>query len=290
MSDRVPLSVVGDYARRVEKLGYDVLHVPETIHDSITVSILALQSTTRLRVQSSLTLAFPRSPMLLALQAWDASATSGGRFDLGLATQIRQNIEGRFGVSWSDPLHRMEDYVTVVRAIWKSFSDGSPLNIRTASYTIDRLQPFFNPGPLTHDAPRILLGGVNPRAIELAGRCADWFVTHPTNSHPRFVRERVSPVINGVKRMASDPLRIITASPLITGPTGDWSSLATLMSDDVLDTLLPTGTWDEMPNILNEWYSGLVDGLLVQPPEDTELDDRFRTVLERIGDIEPRSS
>jgi len=336
MSDRVPLSLVGDYARRVEKLGYDVLHVPETIHDSITVSILALQSTTRLRVQTSLTLAFPRSPMLLALQAWDASATSGGRFDLGLATQIRQNIEGRFGVSWSDPLHRMEDYVTVVRAIWKSFSDGSPLNIRTASYTIDRLQPFFNPGPLTHDAPRILLGGVNPRAIELAGRCADWFVTHPTNSHPRFVRERVSPVIDGVKRTISDPLRIITASPLITGPTptdvdrsresqravlaflfstpayqrslemfgwsdlgprlrgmtraGDWSSLATLMSDDVLDTLLPTGTWDEMPNILNEWYSGLVDGLLVQPPEDPEHDDRFRTVLERIGDIEPRSS
>ncbi|NDE59424.1 MAG: LLM class flavin-dependent oxidoreductase, partial [Acidimicrobiia bacterium] len=67
MSDRVPLSLVGDYARRVEKLGYDVLHVPETIHDSITVSILALQATTRLRVQTSLTLAFPRSPMLLAL-------------------------------------------------------------------------------------------------------------------------------------------------------------------------------------------------------------------------------
>jgi len=70
---------------------------------------------------------------------------------------------------------------------------------------------------------------------------------------------------------------------------GDWSSLATLMSDDVLDTLLPTGTWDEMPNILDEWYSGLVDGLLVQPPEDPEHDDRFRTVLERIRDIEPRS-
>jgi alkanesulfonate monooxygenase SsuD/methylene tetrahydromethanopterin reductase-like flavin-dependent oxidoreductase (luciferase family) len=230
----------------------------------------------------------------------------------------------------------MEDYVTVVRAIWKSFSDGSPLNIRTASYTIDRLQPFFNPGPLTHDAPRILLGGVNPRAIELAGRGADWFVTHPTNSHPRFVRERVSPVIDGAKRTIADPLRIITASPLITGPTptdvdrsresqravlaflfstpayqrslemfgwpdlgprlrgmtraGDWSSLATLMSDDVLDTLLPTGTWDVMPDILNEWYSGLVDGLLVQPPEDPEHDHRFRTILERIADIEPRSN
>lgn len=64
--------------------------------------------------------------MLLALQAWDASATGAGRFDLGLATQIRQNIEGRFGVPWSDPLRRMEDYVTVVRAVWRSFTEGSP--------------------------------------------------------------------------------------------------------------------------------------------------------------------
>ena len=336
MSDRVPLTEVGAYARRVEALGFDVLHVPETVHDSMAVSLLALMSTERLRVQTSLTLAFPRSPMLLAIQAWDASAAGGGRFDLGLATQIRQNIEGRFGVAWTDPLRRMEDYVTVVRAIWKSFTDGSPLNVRTDSYKLDRLQPFFNPGPLPHDPPTILLGGVNRGAIELAGRCADWFVTHPTNSHPRFVRELAMPALeSGIEsaRRGTSP-RIITASPLITGPTsaevdrsreaqravlaflystpayqrslelfgwpelgprlrtmtrnGDWGSLGSLMTDEVLDTVLPTGTWDELPAILERWYSGLVDGLLIQPPDDPALDERFGETLRAIGSIRPR--
>lgn len=335
MSDRVPLSDVAAYARRVERLGYDVLHVPETIHDSIMVSVLALQATTHLRVQTSLTLAFPRSPMVLALQAWDASATSSGRFDLGLATQIRQNIEGRFGVPWTDPLRRMDDYVTTVRSIWTSFSDGSPLNVRTDSYTIDRLQPFFNPGPLAHDPPRILLGGVNPRAIDLAARRADWFVTHPTNSHPRFVRERVMPLMRAAVRPPELLPRIITASPLISGwtksdvdrsresqravlaflfstpayqrslemfgwpdlgprlrtmtRTGDWSSLASLMTDDVLDTLLPSGVWDEIPGVLDQWYARSVHGLLIQPPEDHRDDQRFSEVLRRVAMIAPLS-
>lgn len=336
MSDRVPMSEVGAYAKRVEAMGFDILHVPETVHDSMAVSLLALMATDRLRVQTSLTLAFPRSPMLLALQAWDASATGAGRFDLGLATQIRQNIEGRFGVPWSDPLRRMEDYVTVVRAVWRSFTEGSPLNVTTASYTLDRLQPFFDPGPLAHDPPTILLGGVNRGAIELAGRCADWYVTHPTNSHPRFVGELAMPALDSGVEQARRPdrPRIITASPLITGPdvdavdrsrqtqravlaflystpayqrtlelfgwpelgprlrtmtrNGDWASLGALMTDEVLDTVLPTGTWDQLPDILEGWYGGLVDGLLIQPPEDPSLDARFSETLRAIGSIRPR--
>ena len=338
MSDRIPLSGVADYARRVESLGYDMLHVPETIHDSMTVSVLALQATTRLRVQTSLTLAFPRSPMLLALQAWDASATSGGRFDLGLATQIRQNMEGRFGVSWSDPIARMSDYVTTVRAIWNAFSHGEPLDVRTASYTIDRLQPFFSPGPLPHDPPTILLGGVNHGAIRLAGRVAEWVVAHPTNSHPRFVRELAAPALADGRATSerTDAARIITASPIITGRdraeiassresqrgvmaflystpayqrslelfgwpelgsrlramtrSGDWSGLGSLMSDEVLDTILPTASWNELSGVLGDWYAGLVDGLLIQPPTDPDLDDEFRSVLAAIGGITPRQA
>ncbi len=338
MSDRIPLSGVADYARRVESLGYDILHVPETIHDSMTVSVLALQATTRLRVQTSLTLAFPRSPMLLALQSWDASVTSGGRFDLGLATQIRQNMEGRFGVSWSDPIARMSDYVTTVRTIWNAFSHGEPLDVRTASYTIDRLQPFFSPGPLPHDPPTILLGGVNHGAIRLAGRVADWFVTHPTNSHPRFVRELAAPALAEVERLPNEPTRHASSrprrsSPVVTEPrsrraervsaaswrffirlpayqrslemfgwpelggrlramtrSGDWSGLGSLMSDEVLDTILPTASWNELSGVLGDWYAGLVDGLLIQPPNDAALDDEFRSVLAAIGGITPRQA
>lgn len=218
MSDRLPLGEVGGYARRVERLGFDALQIPETIHDSMAVALLALEHTSTLRVQTSLTLAFPRSPMLLALQSWDLSRLSGGRFDLGLGTQIKQNIEGRFGVPWTDPIQRMSDYVDTVRACWRSFQTGEPLRISTSNYMLDRLQPFFNPGPLDHAAPEILLGGVNERAIDLACRTGDWFVTHPTNSHPRFLTTDVLP-----RRRAPEgdtrPITIVTASPLITGPT-----------------------------------------------------------------------
>lgn len=332
MSDRLLLNEVGAYAQFVESLGYDVLQVPETIHDSMTVALLALEHTTTLRVQTSLTLAFPRSPMLLALQSWDLSKMSDGRFGLGLGTQIRQNIEGRFGVPWSDPIQRMDDYSTVVRACWSSFQNGTPLKVNTANYQLDRLQPFFNPGPLPHDAPELLLGGVNNRAIELAGRSADWFVTHPTNSHPKFLQERALPALQkGSSTRTLPPITVTTASPLITGKSsyevelsldrqravlaflystpayrrtlelfgwaevgqelqtltrnGNWSQLKDLLTDDMMTTLLPMGTWSEMPSVLSEWFKGLCQAIMIQPPDFSErnqVDDDF---LQLVADV-----
>ncbi len=327
MSDRLPLEATGAYARRIEALGFDVLHVPETIHDSFSVALLALEHTTTLRVQTSLTLAFPRSPMLVALQAWDLSRMSGGRFDLGLGTQIRQNIEGRFGVPWRSPIPWMRDYVTAVRGAWNSFSTGERLDVRTDSYRLDRLQPFFDPGPLPHDGPRLWLGGINDRAIRLAGDEADGFVTHPTNSHPRFLRERVHPALATAPRR----VRVATAAPIITGPTADdvrnsresqravlaflystpayrrtlelfgwgdvgarlqeltrhgqWDRLGSVLTDDHLDTLIPSATWDELPDVVESWFGGLTNGVLVQPPDDPGDDARFREVVQRIAAI-----
>lgn len=333
MSDRLALRDVGAYARRVERLGFDVLQIPETIHDSMAVALLALEHTDTLRVQTSLTLAFPRSPMLLALQSWELSRMSGGRFGLGLGTQIRQNIEGRFGVPWSDPIRRMEDYVSTVRACWRSFQTGERLLVETDNYRLDRLQPFFDPGPLPHSGPEILLGGVNRRAIELAGAVADWYVTHPTNSHPRFLRSDVIPRMEAAPRrdlIAS--VTITAASPLVTGPTtaaversledqravlaflystpayrrtlelfgwadtgrelqtmtrnGDWSRLRDLLTDDMMTALLPVATWDELPRVLAEWFGGLVQALVLQPPNlDSDHDDDFGLVLEAVKAI-----
>ena len=337
MSDRIPLREIGAYAQHVEALGYDILHVPETIHDSMAVALLALQSTSTLRVQTSLTLAFPRSPMLLALQAWDLSLMSGGRFDLGLATQIKQNIEGRFGVPWTAPIRRMNDYVTVVRAAWHCFTTGEGLQVDTENYRLNRLQPFFNPGPLPHPSPQILLGGVNDRAIELAGSVADWFVTHPTNSHPRFLRDRALPrLASGLAaaQRTDSAVQVAIAIPYVTGRTspevatsresqravlgflystpayrrtlelfgwddlgshlqamtrsGDWSQLGQLMTDDVLDVLIPTGTWSELPAVIDDWFSGLVDAILIQPSEI--YNDEFVQLIDKVKRVKTRST
>src|SRR5918996_1531488 len=99
MDPRTPLSQVGAYARRVEQLGFDGLHVAETVTDGLLVSALALEHTTRLVVRTAVIVAFARSPMLVASTAWSLAASSGGRFQLGLGTQVRGNIEGRFSVA-----------------------------------------------------------------------------------------------------------------------------------------------------------------------------------------------
>ena len=49
---------------------------------------------------TNVAIAFPRSPMHLAYQAWDLHRASGGRFSLGLGTQIKPHIERRYSSTW----------------------------------------------------------------------------------------------------------------------------------------------------------------------------------------------
>ena len=109
-------------AARAEAIGFDGLQIPETIHDSFIVAQLAAASTERLLIRTSVALAFPRSPMITAIAAWDVQDLAGGRFELGIGTQVRGNIEGRFAVPWSDPVGRIGDYVASLQAIFTAFT------------------------------------------------------------------------------------------------------------------------------------------------------------------------
>ncbi len=326
MSDRIALRDVGAYARRVEALGYDTLHVPETVHDGLMVSMLALQATTRLRVASSVILAFVRSPMLVAYTAWDLAAFSGGRFELGLGSQIKQNIVGRYSMPWTEPVGRMREYVEALRAIWHSFATGDPLRYEGDQYRFSRLQPFFNPGDHGFAAPPIWLGGVNERICGLGGSHADGFVTHPTNSSPRYLREFCLPRLDaGAVAAGRQRPRLITGSMFITGRTaaemaasrehyrailgflystpayrrtfelfgwddlgvqlqrmtrkGEWSQLNNLITDEVLDAILPQARWDDLPSVVAEWFGDLVDGVMLQVPADPADDARYAEML-----------
>ena len=326
MSDRIALTEVGDYARRVEALGYDALHVPETVHDGLMVSLLALQATTRLRVTSSVILAFVRSPMLVAYSAWDLAAFGRGRFELGLGSQIRQNIEGRYSMPWTEPVSRMRQYVEALRAIWHSFATGEPLHYVEKQYSFTRLQPFFNPGAHAHGAPDLWLAGVNEGMCALGGSHADGFVTHPTNSSPRYLREFCLPRLDSAALTAGRPRpRVVSGSMFITGRTtddvaasrkhhrtilaflystpaywrtlelfgwselgqrlqqltrkGTWDQLDRLMTDDVLDAILPQAVWGDLVGVVNEWFGGLVDGVMLPLPTDPADDVEFSEVV-----------
>jgi probable F420-dependent oxidoreductase len=225
MDPRLPLTELAAYARRVESLGFDGLHVPETVHDAFAMALLALEHTDRLVVRTSVALAFVRSPLLTAYTAWDLARFSGGRFQLGLGTQIRQNIEERYGMPFGEPVSRMRDYVDAVQAAFTAFRTGEGIRHVGHYYRLTRLQPYFNAGPDPDIAPPPLyLGGVNREMCRLAGARADGFVTHPTNSSPRYLTELCLPYLHaGAQQAGRDlaDLELVAGSPVITGRTAD---------------------------------------------------------------------
>ena len=222
MDQRLPPSAVAEHARRAEALGYDGLCVPEAVHDGLVAATVALQATERLRVATSVLVAFPRSPMTLAVASWDLQALSGGRFELGLGPQVRGNIVGRYSTEWTAPVPRMREYVLALRAIFDCWQSRTPLAFEGEHYRFTRMQPFFDPGPLDC-APSsatpvpIWLGAIGPLMTALAGEVADCLVTHPTNTAPRYLREVVRPrVAKGsarAGRAAGEPSLLI--GPLV---------------------------------------------------------------------------
>jgi len=162
--------------------------------------------------------------MLTAYAAWDLVALSGGRFQLGVASQVRGNIVGRFSTEWSEPVARLGDYIAALRSIFHSFQTGAALQHEGAHYRFDRLQPYFNPGPNDHPAPPIWTGGVNRRMCELAGEVADGFVCHPTSSHPSLLDTAILPALTeGADRAARDdggPRVVVGPQPLMAATHG----------------------------------------------------------------------
>lgn len=214
---------VADFARRAEAAGYDGLHVSETVHDPFLLALLALQATERLVVRTSVALAFVRSPLLTAYTAWDLSKMSGGRFHLGLGSQIRQNIEERYAMPWTAPAAAMREYVGVVRAAFETFRTGELVAYEGERYRFLRMQPYFNPGPDTHTpTPPVYLGGVGQRMLRVAGECADGLVTHPTNSDPRYLADECVPALTEGAATAGrtlDGFDIVAGLQVITGAT-----------------------------------------------------------------------
>jgi probable F420-dependent oxidoreductase len=180
---------IGNYAVRAEAMGFDGLQVPDAVHDGLLLSAMALAATRRLMVGTAVLVAFPRSPMIVAVAGWDLQKMSGGRFELGVGTQIRQNIEERYSARWDSPVPQLREYMQSLKAIFHSFQTGEKLDFRGEHYNFTRLQPFFNPGPIDHPDIPVLAGAIGPAMTRMVGRVADGMITHPTNSPPRYIRE-----------------------------------------------------------------------------------------------------
>ena len=189
------LKSIPDYARKVEALGYDCLWSAETQHDPYLPLAVAATVTSRIKLGTSIAVAFPRSPMITAHIAWDLQKASGGRFVLGLGSQVKGHNERRFSVKYESPGPKMREIVQALRAIWDCWQNGTKLDFKGRFYRFDLMTPFFNPGAIEHPRIPIYIAGVNEYMCRMAGEVCDGLHVHPFNS-PKYLREFVQPAVN----------------------------------------------------------------------------------------------
>src|SRR4051812_49989567 len=102
---------------------------------------------------TNVAIAMPRSPVHLAHAAWDLQRMSGGRFRLGLGSQVRPHIENRYGATWSPPAARMREIVLAVKAILAPGQDGGRPGFPGGQTPPTPMPPPFVPGPPQGGAP-----------------------------------------------------------------------------------------------------------------------------------------
>jgi probable F420-dependent oxidoreductase len=206
-----PMPVIADLARLAEDGGYESVWVAETAYSAYVQAALASQATSSVTVGTSIALAFPRSPTITAMTARDLAELSGGRFILGLGSQVKRVNEHRFSVPFEHPAPKMAEYVEVIRKVLGTFR-GDRIDHRGRFYTVT-MPPF--PGATAVDHVPVYLAAVNVRMIEAAGRVADGVLGHPLTS-PQYVREVVRPALEaGAREAGRDPSSVSLTNSVI---------------------------------------------------------------------------
>jgi probable F420-dependent oxidoreductase len=207
---------IGEIARQAQAAGFAGLWVTEAAHNPYVACSLAAEAADRLVLGTDVAIAFPRSPMVTAQAAWDLAAQSGGRFILGLGTQVKAHLERRFSVPGDRVAARVREYILALRAIFDAFAKRAPLRFEGEFWRFSLLTDFFDPGPIDVADPPIYLAGVNDRLVRIAGEVADGFCAHPLNS-PRYLTEVVRPSIEeGAKQAGRDPGAVAVVCPVFT--------------------------------------------------------------------------
>jgi probable F420-dependent oxidoreductase len=297
-------------AAALEQRGYDGVLTAETGHDPFFPLLLAAQGTERVDLITSIAVAFARNPMTLASTSWDLQAASGGRFVLGLGSQIKAHITRRFSMPWSHPAPRMREMILAIRAVWASWNDGTKLDFRGDFYTHTLMTPFFNPGPNPHGNARIFLAGVGSLMTEVAGEVADGFLCHGFTTR-RYLDEVTLPALEKGRAKAgktlegfelAGPMFVVTGrdeAEMAKAATGVRGQIAFYGSTPAYRGVLELHGWGDLQDELNRmskegrWgeMGDLIDDEMLRTfAVVAPLDEVAAAIAARWGDVLQRLS
>jgi probable F420-dependent oxidoreductase len=224
----IGLQAVGDLAGRVAGVGFDGFFTGETSCDPFLPLGITATVAPSLELGTGVAVAFARSPMIVAHTAWDLAAGSGGRFILGLGTQVRAHLTRRFSTPWVAPRSRLREYVLALRSIWSAWQEGSPLRFEGDHYRFSLMTPFFNPGPIDHPDVPVFAAAVGLHMARLAGEVCDGIQVHPFHT-VRYLDEVLLPAVQrGAVEAGRDPggHQVAAAIFVATGRTDEQIGVA----------------------------------------------------------------
>lgn len=262
-----------------EAAGYDGLLTMENKHDPFLAHAIAAVNTEKVELGTSVAIAFPRSPMVVANACWDLQNASRGRFVLGIGPQIRPHNEKRFSVPWTAPAPRLREYVQALRAIWTTWEKGTKLDFRGQHYTFTLMPPYFVPPSTGQKMVPITLAAVGEHSLRLAGEVGDGIRLHGFCTR-RYLEEAIIPrVQEGMARTGrtrehfeitgggfvatgkndedtAKAFEIVRGRVAFYGSTpGYWGVLELHGYGDLgreLNAMSKAGKWDEMPSRVSD--------------------------------------
>jgi len=200
-------SEAAQLARDVEAAGFSGMLFTETTQTPWMSIAAAATATARLEFSTGIAVAFPRSPMMAAGLAWELADNSGGRFRLGLGSQVRAHVERRYGAAFDPPGPRMRDYVRAVKACFRAFRGEEPLHHDGPYYHLSLLPAVWAPRQHPYGDIKVDISAVAPWMCRMAGAEADGIHVHPFHSVP-YLRNRLLPAVAegaaGAGRATSD--------------------------------------------------------------------------------------
>src|SRR5690349_1425924 len=224
-------------------------------HDVFTPLALAA-AVEDLDLMTNVAIAFPRNPIHLAHQANDLQLLTKGRFTLGLGTQVRAQIEKRFGAEFDRPVARMSELVRALRAIFAAWSSGERLDFRGEYYRHTLMTPTFSPGTNPYGPPPIYVGALGPRLTRATAKTADGLLVlafYGSTPAYRPVLDvhgwgDLQPELNALSKQ------------------GKWEEMGKLIDDDMLHTIAACGSPAEIAAHIRDRVEGVSDRICVYQP------------------------
>jgi probable F420-dependent oxidoreductase len=215
MTIPLPLTDIGDVARKVQDSGFSGLLFTETGRTAYLNAAVASQAAPGLELSTGVAVAFPRSPFVSAATAWELQESTGGKFRLGLGTQVRTHVVRRYGMDFERPGPRLRDYVRAVKACFKAFRTGQ-LDHHGDFYDMDFITPQWSAGPIDAPDPKVDIAAVNPWMLRMAGEVADGVHVHPLGE-PGYIKRHVVPnIAEGAEKSSRPASEIAVIVPVMT--------------------------------------------------------------------------